>query len=483
MPYRQHLREQDWLLPPSLGELIADDHPVRFVAEFVDMLDWDELGISVVPAVEGAPSYPPQVLIAIWLYGFMVRVRSSRKLERSCAENIPMMWLAGRLRPDHSTLARFYQANRKVMRKLFKRTVHLAMQVGLVDFALQAIDGTRMGAAGRATPKSRQAIDELLKAVEAEITAMEAAHQREDGPDGQPPPGPRAKLGKEQLRDRLKQALAELDERQTEPGRHDAKDVSITDPEANWIKAAQGMVVGYNAQAVVDSKAQIVVAAEVTDCGSDGEQLLPMLAEARAMTGRNAARVAADSGYFDIAAVAEAQTAGIDTYVPQAKKRVQAQEKDPYSKAHFTYNVEVDAYVCPEGKFLPHWYSEHENHGKPMEVRVYRGHDCQGCPAQIKGACTETDGRRVRRFPYDAALPPHLEKMKSEPGRAVSRQRSAVVEPLFADTKEHMDMRRFLLRGLANVKGEWWLTCTAHNLRKLWRHWWRPRRLAGLCPG
>ena len=127
MPFISYSRDQDGLLPPSLGELIPADHPVRFIAEVVDQLPWDEVGISHLPKSEGKPSYPPQMLLAAWLYGFMTRTRSSRKLEQACRENLPMMWLTGLLHPDHSTLSRFYKQNRQAMRPLFKATVQLAV--------------------------------------------------------------------------------------------------------------------------------------------------------------------------------------------------------------------------------------------------------------------------------------------------------------------------------------------------------------------
>ena len=179
MPYRSYSREQDWLLPPTLGELIPAEHAVRFVAEFVDMLNLREIGIVVQPAVEGAPSYHPKVLLAAWLYGFMTHTRSSRKLEVACHENIPFMWLTGGQQPDHVTLARFYKEHRPAMRQLLKQTVHLAIQVGLVDFALQAVDGSRVAAASRSSLCNQPTLEKLLAQVESEITVMEQAQQAE----------------------------------------------------------------------------------------------------------------------------------------------------------------------------------------------------------------------------------------------------------------------------------------------------------------
>jgi transposase len=257
MPYRTFSREQDWLLPPSLGDLLASDHLVRFVAEFVDLLELEPVGIVAEPAVEGVPSYHPRVLLGVWLYGFMVRVRSSRKLEAACRENVAFMWLTGLQRPDHVTLWRFYKQNRKVMRQLLKRTVCLATEVGLVDFALQAVDGSRVAVSSLDSLKGRTALEKLLAQVEAEIVAMEQANQCEDGPDSRTRPGPHALLGKHEMRERLQRALAALAELEKAPtaagqeprapcrhyqcggkrGRNEPKPVPERGPSEPWARA------------------------------------------------------------------------------------------------------------------------------------------------------------------------------------------------------------------------------------------------------
>ena len=149
MPLRPFSRDQAWLLPPSLDDLVPEDHPARFVAAFVDALDraaWAELAVAMGGDPLGAPAYDPRALLSVWLYGFMTGVRSSRKLEMACRDQVPYLWLTGWQHPDHNTLWRFYQGHRQTMRALFARTVRTAVRVGLVDLAVQAIDGTRVGA-------------------------------------------------------------------------------------------------------------------------------------------------------------------------------------------------------------------------------------------------------------------------------------------------------------------------------------------------
>jgi transposase len=502
MPFRTYSREQDWLLPPSLGELLTPDHPVRFVAEFVDMLELKQVGIEAEPAVEGAPSYHPKLLLGVWLYGFMVRVRSSRKLEQACRENIAFMWLTGLQRPDHVTLWRFYKANRQAVRNLLKQTVRLASEVGLVEFALQAVDGSRVTVASRDSLKSQEAVEKLLAEVEAAIIAMEEANQGQERPEGTPSPSTHALMGKREIRQRLQRALAELT-RQSEtspataqqrvdavplanPASPDseatqvqsdkkAPQISTTDPEAVLIKGRRGFSVGYNGQVVVDSKAQIVVAADVVDCAGDANQLLPMLQEAEAMSGQRAAAVTADTGYFAMPDLEAAQRLGTEPYVPDRRQlRADRPEKNPYHKEHFVYEPATDTYRCPLGQQLSYYQSVHQ---RERSIRVYKGQACQGCPAQQSGQCTKSKARRIKIYGHEQALQAHATKMKTEVARLVMRQRSAIVEPVFAIFREHLGLLRFLLRGLDNVKAEWRMLCVAHNLRKLWKLWWRPKIL------
>src|SRR4030042_979368 len=144
MPIRELNRQRTWLLPPTLDELVPDDHPSRFVATIVDSLDksmWEKLGISLNGEALGAPAYHPRALLSVWLYGFMTSTRSSRKLESACRDQMPYLWLTGWQHPDHNTLWRFYKGYRDKMRLLLKRTVRMAVEMGLLDLAVQAVDG------------------------------------------------------------------------------------------------------------------------------------------------------------------------------------------------------------------------------------------------------------------------------------------------------------------------------------------------------
>ena len=212
MPLREMDREQAWLLSPTLEELDPLDHPARFVAEFVDALDredWTELGVQPDGELLGAPAYHPRALLSVWLYGFMTNVRSCRKLEAACRDQIPYLWLTGWQHPDHNTLWRFYQRHRQSMRELFKRTVRTAVAMELVDLAVQAVDGTKVTAnAALIRTYDAKRLQELLDRVESAIESLEA--QNEGGEDGVVARLPEKLAEHKALRQRVRQAMKDL---------------------------------------------------------------------------------------------------------------------------------------------------------------------------------------------------------------------------------------------------------------------------------
>ena len=465
MPYREVLaREQGFLLPPTLEDYLPDDHPARFVAEFAASLDLAGLGLLVEAAAAGRPRYRPEHLLCCWLYGFMTKTRSSRLLERACTENVALMWLTGGERPDHNTLWRYYRAHRKAMRALFRQTVRLAVDMGLVDFALQAVDGTRIAAsgAGRRT-LSRAELAALLERVEASIAALEAQHRAEAGSEN-----PTWRLSSDlrnqtRLRDRVREGLARLDAEPT------WSTVNLTDLDARRMQTAHDRLTGYNAQAVADGSQAILVAMDVTTDGSDAHQLLPMLEEAEAIGGRRAAEVVADAGYSSGANLEAMQSAGLSFYAP-LQPPSNATQKPAYYASRFRYDRERDRYVCPEGQAIVYVYSSQRG---GRERRVYRGQACAGCPAR-PDCTTNPRGRTIERMPWAEAVEEHRQRMATDVAKERMRRRRTLIEPAFGTLKERLGLRQFLLRSLDGVRAEWLLAGSAYNLLKLYRHWWRP---------
>jgi transposase len=487
MPLREFSRATTFLLPPTLEELISADHPVRYVAAFVDGLDraaWCALGVAPDGAARGALAYHPRVLLGVWLYGFMSGTRSSRKLEQACRDQVPYLWLTGWQRPDHHTLWRFYRDHRPAMRTLLKRTVRVAVEAGLVDLAVQAVDGTRVaGSAARERTLDPAALEGLLERTAIAIDDLEA----QNAGGGDPPPGrlPRALKDLEALRARVQAALARVGTADG-PAR-----VNVTDPDATLQKArGGGFVVGYNAQAMVaglvperpDDPAEpgglLITAADVTTDRDDHGQLLPLVAQASAVTGQPLEQVLADGGYHSAANLmaCAAQVPPVQVLLPDPQAPRPSQ---PYHKDRFTYDPETDTVTCPQGQTLTFQGRVSRGPGRPPD-RKYRARKavCDACPVRASCTTSTTKGRSIALSPHDAALRAHRARMATDDAKTAYRRRKTLPEPTFGILKERHGARRFLLRSLANVQAEWALLAVAFNLRTLARIWRTTDRLA-----
>jgi transposase len=487
MPLREFSRDKAWLLPPTLEELLPSDHPVRYVAAFVDELDraaWYALGVAPDGAAVGAPAYHPRGLLGVWLAGFMEGVRSSRKLEQACRDRLPYLWLTGWQHPDHHTLWRFYRDHRPAMRTLLKRTVRVAVEAGLVDLAVQAVDGTRVaGSAARERTLDPAGLEGLLERTAIAIDDLEA--QNTGGDD--PPPGrlPRDLQQLAALRARVQAALERV-------GAEDGPSrVNVTDPDATLQKArGGGFLVGYNAQAMVaglvpqhlDDPAapggMVITAADVTTDRDDHGQLLPLVEQAVAVTEGPLEQVLADGGYHSaanlVACAAHDPPVAVLMPDPQRPRPTAAYHKD-----RFVYDPATDTFTCPQGQTLTFHGSVPQRTGKPP-ARKYRASKvaCDACPVRASCTTAKAKGRSIAISPDDAALRAHRVRMATAAAKTAYRRRKTLPEPAFGILKEHLGARRFLLRGLTNVQAEWALLATAFNLRTLARHWRTTDRLA-----
>lgn len=481
MPVRPFSREQTWLLPPTLDELIPADHPARFVAAFVDGLEraaWGELGIAPDGEVRGAPGYHPRVLLGAWLYGFMTGVRSTRKLEAACQEQLPYLWLSGWQRPDHNTLWRFYQEHRPGLRQLFKRTVRVAVKLGLVDLAVQAVDGTKLlGNAARGRTLTAEQLRRLLERTEAAIADLEA--QNGGGEEPSPPALPRELARRHRLRERVEHALAAV-QAEDAPGR-----TNLTDPDTVLVKGRHGATVaGYNGQvmaAPLDAEVagrggRLLTAEHLVAEPEDHGQLGPLIEQARELSGERVALTLADGGYHSGPNLERCDELRQAVVMPEAQ---QARLGDPYHKDAFVYDAATDTYRCPQGQALV-FMGMIRRPGDEPAARRYRAPlaVCRACPVRARCTTSTTTGRSISIRPDDARLRAHRAQMATDVARAAYRRRKALVELVFGVLKGQQDARRLLLRGLAAVQAEWSLLATAFNLRTLARVWqgWPPAR-------
>jgi transposase len=343
---------QQFLLPPALEEWVPKDHPARYLREFVDQLNLAQLGFAMPSGADGRPPYAPSLLLKIWLYGYFHRIRSTRKLEVACREHMSLLWLTGLIQPDHNSLWRFWNTNKKALREVFKQTVRSALETGAVGLALQALDGTKIQAACSG-PKGwrKEYMEKMLAQLDAATQEIENTVAQEN-PALDPAPGyrlPETLQERQALREQIKTALAQI----KEEGR---KHYHPAEPEARRMKTGDVNRYGYNAQAVADAKEGIIVACQAGREENDVGQLAPMIEQARQNTSSSQPATqpamqpttVADTGYGSGADLHAAQEIKADVLAPPKSN----DEENPYSAPHFVYDAKDNTVTCPQGRQL-----------------------------------------------------------------------------------------------------------------------------------
>lgn len=452
-----------YLLPPSVEDWIPARHPARFVWEFVQALDLDAEGFARREGEAGRPNYAPELLLAVWLYGYMRRIRSTRTLEEACREQLGLIWLTGQHAPDHNTLWRFWVSNRRALRRVIKRAVQVAVKAELVGLVLHAIDGTKVAAAcsGRGAydrVRLQQVVAQWDAVVEETIAAIESA-QTGDGRQELPADWADAVRRRERLRELLNQV--EIEERQH---------MQPTEPEARMVPTREGTKPGYNGQIVADAHSGLVVAERVTTAESDNHELTAGLAEVAENLGTVAATTVADAGYH---APEELETAARHHWgVVVAEPAPRARAHDPegtYHARRFQYDAARDCCVCPRGVEL-RFESEKPGRRGGTRVRTYRCKVAAQCP--VRWQCSkEARGRAIEIGPHHAVVEAQRARRATPAGRDQLRQRRTVAEKPFGTAKEVDGFRRFTVWGLESVRTQWSLLWTGFNLRKMYR-WW-----------
>jgi transposase len=457
-------RGQTTLFPERLNDWIGEDNPVRVVDVFVDELDLGGLGFDrVAPETTGRPGYHPSVLLKLYIYGYLNRVQSSRRLEREAGRNVEVMWLTGRLAPDHKTIADFRKDNGPAVRKVCARFVALCRELELFAEASVAIDGAKFKAVNardrnftRAKMKRRQ--EQIAESVERYLHQLDSADRQEPS------------LARTTKTARLTDKIAKLKEemrrlKTLETRRLAAPDqqISLTDPDARSMATSgrgSGMV-GYNVQTAVDSKHHLIVAHEVTNEGTDRAQLSPMARKAKAALETDTLDVVADRGYFDSEEILACEEAGITVTLPKPLTSG-AKAKGRYAKQDFRYVAEDDVYVCPAGERLVYHYANRE---RGLNLRRYWTNACQRCA--IKHLCTTGKERRITRWEHEHVLEAVERRLDEHPEKM--RQRRETVEHPFGTIKYWMGYTHFLMRTLRRVRTEMALHVLAYNLKRVMR--------------
>ncbi len=455
-------RGQSTLFPDRLEDWIGDDNPVRVIDVFVDQLDLGSLGFDrVAPQATGRPSYHPSVLLKLYIYGYLNRVQSSRRLEREAGRNVEVMWMTGRLVPDHKTIADFRKDNGPAIRKVCAQFVTLCRQLGLLAKASVAIDGSKFKAVNN-RDRNFTAAKMKRRMAQIEESVARYLHQLDSADRQEPSLAQTMKTTRlaEKI-ERLKREMARLEALEAERQISEDQQISLTDPDArSMATSGRGSgTVGYNVQTAVDIEHHLIVTHEVTNVGHDRAQLSPMAKQTKATLEVDELDVVADRGYFSSEEILACDRAGITVTLPKPMTSG-GKAKGRFVKADFRYLADEDVYICPAGEQLKYYFTNEEN---GLTLRRYWTNACRTCA--IKNRCTTGVQRRITRWEHEHLLEAVQRRLDENP--QAMRQRRETVEHPFGTIKARMGATHFLMKRLKNVRTEMALSVLAYNLTRV----------------
>ncbi len=452
-------RSQVMLLPERVDDYVGKEHAVRFLDAFVASLNLEKLGFDrTAPAETGRAPYAPSDLLKLYLWGYLNRVTSSRRLALECGRNLEVIWLLCQLQPCFKTISAFRKANRKALKGVFREFTLLCREMNLFGGEMGAIDGTKLKAVNHPQRSmSAKDLEKLVAEVDAQIEqclrAMDAADEQETPQEATASArveNLQEKVAKLQERQKRHQQLLE---KMTEKG---SEEIFLNDEDCQRLKKVGA---GYNAQTVVDAKHHLIAAAEIVEAGNDHGQLLPMAEKACEALGVEKLTVLADGGYHDRLSILAAEQAGMETYVPRPQKG-SSKSSGHFPKSAFEYDAANDVYRCPNGATLK---PETHKEKSAMKTVLYANYAaCQQCA--LKSQCTKSLYRRVERWEHEAVLETVQERIKANP--AMMAKRKALVEHPFGTIKFWWGQGALLCRGLEMAQAEFTLSALAYNMRR-----------------
>jgi transposase len=458
--------QQILMFPPSVEDWVTQDHPARFIRDFVDALDLEGMGFVVHDAEVGRPGYAADLLMKVWLYGYLNRIRSPRGLERGCKENMGLIWLTGLKAPDHSSIWRFWRDNKKRIREVFKKTIQVAVRSDLMGLALHAIDGTKIPArSSRDGVKDRKKLNKLLERLDERIdAAMEEVERAERGVQGEYRLS-EAMTDKDKRKDAIVKALDEL-------GNSKRKVIHPAEPDARFMKTRRGVDLAYNGQVVADQNSGMIVAQDVVKDETDSGQLVPMLDQVKETLGSVADENVADSGYYSTSQIGLAEKRKYEVLTsppPSETTSEKSPEANAYHPFRFTYDEERNCCICPHGHMLTYHQKKIKGANK-NEFMVFKCRDYKDCPHRWE--CSQAkNGRTIEISVHYKAVERQRSKREDPEKKQLLGRRKVIAEPIFAWIKQHLGFRRWTVSGIDNVRAQWDLVCTVLNLKKLYTHW------------
>jgi len=449
-------RSQGTLFPERLDDYVEEENPVRVIDVFIDDLDVSGLGFKAEPAVTGRPGYHPKMMLKLYVYGYLNRVQSSRRLEMEAQRNIELMWLTGRLAPDFKTIADFRKDNPEAIRLVCREFVMLCKKLNLLSEKLVAIDGSKFKAVNSrdknfTRAKMKRRLRDVESAIERYLARLDETDQTEPAPDD-------AKTLQDKVT-KLREEMARLKKLEVRMLEAPDQQLSLTDPDARSMKSRGTGVVGYNVQSAVDAKHHLIVAHDVSKVGSDRRQLSKMAKQAQdILEPKTKLTVVADKGYYNSDELRECEQSDIVAYVAKPKTSPN-KAKGYFDRSRFRYIKDDDEYECPAGERLT-FRSERKEDGK--QIRRYWSSVCGRCA--LKSQCTTGKERRVRRWVHEDVLERAEKRLRRRPEVMLARR--SLVEHPFGTLKSWTNSNHFLTRRLSGVSTETSLQILAYNMKR-----------------
>jgi transposase len=422
--FKRYDQKQQFLLPLNLEEFVSEDHISRVLNDLIDVVDIS--AIESTYSENGCPAYHPRLFLKILFYGYLINIRSSRKIDDMTQTDTAFMYLAAMQKPDFHTICRFRSTHLDSIKEIFSQIVTFCKEMGLIGSSI-SIDET----------------DEL----EDEIYGDSTPYQM-----------PEELVDKKYRLEKIKAAKKKMDEEKL-------KKVNITDTDAKIMKHKDGSKKpSYNCQVAVDEKEQIIVAVDLVDEENDLHQIEPMIENVKETLGYKPNVVLADAGYFSYDNVKFLLDEEIDAYIPDNFYEVEKRGKTKkFRKSLFTYDEKKDCYYCPAAFEIP--FTRIQKREDEPDLRYYVCKYCSLCV--LKNACTESKNRTISRDPREYLMEDMRAKLDTEEGTEQYQNRMSTVEPVFGQMKQNRGFREFLLRGKRKTRIEFFMMCTVHNIKKI----------------
>jgi len=464
--YKQGLnRNQQLLFPPSIDDYVDEENSVRAIESYVELLDFKKLQFTNTrksDRVDGQKAYSPKLMLKIYIYGYLNKIRSSRALEKECKRNLELIWLTQDLKPSYHTIADFRKNNPKALKQVFKEFVLLCKHINLIGDGLKAVDGAFLRAnASKNQLLSKNTITKDLLKVEQEIEnylqALEYADKETQSSNiikKLPKDLRRLKYQQEELSSNLK-LLEDMNKTQ----------YNKTDPDASLMRKPSHNLMAYNSQIVVDEKFKFIVATDISSKGSDLKQLYHMAQLTKENLKIDTLEIVADTGYDSAKEIKKCIDENIIPIVARAKK--QQPNKDKYSRDKFIYNKEDDCYICPNNQQLTKSKIIREKLEKREIQYQATSKICKTCPLRDECIPKNTAYKKLWRWEYEKIIEAHVKKMQTKEAKAIIKKRGSIVEHPFGTIKRTLGWDHFLVRSKKKVAGENALIMFTYNFKRL----------------